>query len=67
MLIGAWMVLLPLAFVAIPSAFHWAKQVAGDANVLAAAAVAFAVTLVVGLTLYWFTRRYLFRPRSSTS
>jgi len=63
MLIGAWVILLTLAFVAIPSAFHWAKRVAGDANVLAAAAVAFAVTLVFSVTLYCFTRRYVARPR----
>lgn len=66
MLIGAWAILLPLALMAVPGAFRWGKRLVGDANVLAAAAVAFAVTLVFSLTLYWFTRRYVFRPRQAS-
>jgi len=65
-LISAWAVLLALALLAVPAAFHWGKRLVGDANVLAAAAVAFAVTLAFSLTLYWFTRRFVIHPRQTS-
>jgi len=62
-LFGAWLVLVPLSLFVVPAVFRWVKQLAGDANVAAAAGAAFVVTLAFSVTLYWFTRRYVIAAR----